>query len=106
MIHKTRSKGCRNMIWQERAISRIRQVLSAETNVLIEQIRAAARLNGSESTEPNIKLSGAVGQKSHELSIRRDRDVVLVALEVANSFGSAAVEWVPPKVIILPKSPK
>src|SRR5438128_4844070 len=38
------------MFWQERAISQIRQVLSAETNVLIEQIRVAARLRGSEST--------------------------------------------------------
>jgi hypothetical protein len=64
MIHKTRSKGCRNMIWQERAISRIRQVLSAETNVLIEQIRAAARLNGSESTFRRIAQANDAEQMS------------------------------------------
>src|SRR2546422_11084935 len=38
------------MMWQERAISQVRRVLPAESNVLIEQLRVAARLKGSELT--------------------------------------------------------
>src|SRR6266496_4768410 len=63
-IHKASNKGCRNMIWQERAISRIRQVLSAETNVLIEQIRAAACLKSSESTFRRIARANDAEQIS------------------------------------------
>ena len=37
------------MIWQEKAISRIRQIFPAQTGVLIDHIRAAARLGRSES---------------------------------------------------------
>jgi hypothetical protein len=50
------------MIWQERAISRIRQMLSADTNLFTEQIRAAARLKGSESTFRRIAQTNDAGQ--------------------------------------------
>ena len=48
-ISVTSIRGC-NMTWQERAITQVSRVLSAETDVLIELIRVAARLKGSEST--------------------------------------------------------
>lgn len=52
------------MIWQERAISRIRQVLSADTKLFTEQIRAAARLKGSESTFRRIAQANDAEQMS------------------------------------------
>jgi len=52
------------MIWQEKAISRIRQVLSAETNLFTKQIRAAARLKGSESAFRRIAQANDAEQMS------------------------------------------
>jgi hypothetical protein len=57
-------RGCRNMIWQERAIRQVRRVLSAETNVFVEQIRVAARLKGSESTFRRIAQANDANQMS------------------------------------------
>lgn len=37
------------MIWQEKAIKQIERMLPAQTNVLVEHMRAAACLKGSES---------------------------------------------------------
>src|SRR5947207_1715445 len=37
------------MIWQEKAIKHIRQIFPAQTDVLVDHIRAAARLGRSES---------------------------------------------------------
>src|ERR1700746_3472713 len=56
------------MSWQERAISRIRQILSAEADVLIEQVRTAARLKGSESTFRRIARANDAEQISDYLA--------------------------------------
>ena len=47
----------------------------------------------------------AVGEKDHELSVRRDRRVDLLALEVGQTFDRGVGQRIPPEVILLPQAP-
>ena len=121
------------MIWQERAISQVRRVLSAESNVLIEQIRVAARLKGSELTFRRIAQAndadqmldyfaeirfglmfaqlhfetefGPFGVKGPDLSVSRDGQSAYVEVKRFRS-GGPAIEEIPDELTPYGNPPK
>ena len=56
-------------------------------------------------TDEDIERSIAVREKDHELAVRRDRGIDLLALEVGQTHGPRVGERVLPEIIVDPQAP-
>ena len=62
-------------------------------------------LAAADLADPGVEWPVAVREKGHELSVRRDRRVSLLACEIGETLDRGVGQRVLPEVILLPQAP-
>ncbi len=85
----------------ENPVSRTIAHVGGRKSPFVRLVNAAA----ADLTDEDIERSIAVREKDHELAVRRDRGVDLLALEVGQTHGPRVSERVLPEVVVDPEAP-